>query len=195
MIGTITDERIAEILKQASDAYEGAGEAVIMRLPEYDADATRAAYSETEDLYVLTDGTVIDGEGDGWKARRPAPITDTANVTAYKRGDRIRYTGTGRYTTPGATGTVVGTRDFRGDATVIAQMDSDLTPRDKGLIRKYYATAIEPAPGTSDATLDGCPVCSGTYQYSNPGEYGVLLRGCPVHVLPSDEGGWLAPER
>lgn len=69
-IMSISDERIAEILAEANRVSEGAGEAVIMRLPEYDAAATAAAYEETEDLYVLTDGTVIDGEGEGWRARR-----------------------------------------------------------------------------------------------------------------------------
>jgi hypothetical protein len=46
---------------------------VIAVLPEFDGNATAAAgIPEHHDTYVLTDGTVIDGEGhDGWRITRP----------------------------------------------------------------------------------------------------------------------------
>lgn len=70
--GRISDERIREILAAADAAGTDSPGQVIMSQSEYDGAATAARYGELEDLYVLTDGTVIDGEGPGWRARWPA---------------------------------------------------------------------------------------------------------------------------
>lgn len=76
----ISDERIREIraLLKADEArgYEDGGnpfQNVIADLPEFDGDATEAAgIPEHHDVYILTDGTRLDGEGlPGWRIYRP----------------------------------------------------------------------------------------------------------------------------
>jgi hypothetical protein len=76
----ISDDRIREIraLLEADEArgYDDGGnpfQNVIADLPEFDSDATAAAgIREEQDIYLLTDGTKIDGDGlPGWRIYRP----------------------------------------------------------------------------------------------------------------------------
>lgn len=82
----ISDERMSEIRARLSawderhrahvaDGEIGCGcnpyQDVIYYLPEYDPEDPRnLAIPEQLDEYVLSDGTVIDGEREGWRIRR-----------------------------------------------------------------------------------------------------------------------------